>query len=203
MSAPTRRAVWCLPRLPGLPGLTLACALMSAGCGGGDDDDAPATPPASEPSPDDAPRTWARSEAPQLVVSVVIEALDSETLERLTPALSEDGFIRRAMREGAFYPRAQLPFAVTHSAPAHAALYTGATQRLTGIVADALRDPEPAGPPQVRTVADSLREATARTARGLFPLVDKASDQPTADLLTQRLEVHEKTAWMLRSLLEE
>jgi starvation-inducible DNA-binding protein len=49
----------------------------------------------------------------------------------------------------------------------------------------------------------AAQEATARTARGLFPLVDKASDQPTADLLTQRLEVHEKTAWMLRSLLEE
>ncbi|MBI5912500.1 MAG: DNA starvation/stationary phase protection protein [Betaproteobacteria bacterium] len=46
------------------------------------------------------------------------------------------------------------------------------------------------------------QEATARTARRLFPLVDKANDQPTADLLTQRLEVHEKTAWMLRSLLE-
>lgn len=49
----------------------------------------------------------------------------------------------------------------------------------------------------------SAQEATARTARKLFPLVDKAGDQPTADLLTQRLEVHEKTAWMLRSLLEE
>jgi starvation-inducible DNA-binding protein len=49
----------------------------------------------------------------------------------------------------------------------------------------------------------SAQEATARTARGLFPLVDKANDQPTMDLLTQRLEVHEKTAWMLRSLLEE
>jgi starvation-inducible DNA-binding protein len=47
------------------------------------------------------------------------------------------------------------------------------------------------------------QEATARTARSLFPLVEKARDQPTADLLTQRLEVHEKTAWMLRSLLEE
>jgi len=47
------------------------------------------------------------------------------------------------------------------------------------------------------------QEAVARTARGLFPLVDKANDQPTADLITQRLEVHEKTAWMLRSLLEE
>jgi len=49
----------------------------------------------------------------------------------------------------------------------------------------------------------AAQEATARTARGLFPIVDKANDQPTMDLLTQRLEIHEKTAWMLRSLLEE
>ena len=46
------------------------------------------------------------------------------------------------------------------------------------------------------------QEATARTARELFPVVDKANDQPTADVLTQRIDVHEKTAWMLRSLLE-
>jgi starvation-inducible DNA-binding protein len=46
-------------------------------------------------------------------------------------------------------------------------------------------------------------EAVARTARQLFPLADKASDEPTADLLTQRLTVHEQTAWMLRALLEE
>jgi starvation-inducible DNA-binding protein len=49
----------------------------------------------------------------------------------------------------------------------------------------------------------SAQEATARTARKLFAVVDAANDQPTADLLTQRLEVHEKTAWMLRSLLED
>ena len=49
----------------------------------------------------------------------------------------------------------------------------------------------------------AAQEATARTARQLFPVVAKANDQPTADLLTQRIEVHEKTAWMLRSLLEE
>ena len=49
----------------------------------------------------------------------------------------------------------------------------------------------------------AAQEATARTARKLFPVVEKANDQPTADLLTQRLEVHEKTAWMLRSLLDE
>jgi starvation-inducible DNA-binding protein len=46
-------------------------------------------------------------------------------------------------------------------------------------------------------------EAVARTARGVFPAVEKASDQPTADLLTQRMQVHEKTAWMLRALLEQ
>ena len=49
----------------------------------------------------------------------------------------------------------------------------------------------------------AAQEATARTARKLFPLANEANDQPTADLLTQRLEVHEKTAWMLRSLLED
>ncbi len=47
------------------------------------------------------------------------------------------------------------------------------------------------------------QEAVARTARKVFPLADKANDEPTADLLTQRLQVHEKTAWMLRSLLEK
>ncbi|WP_028454400.1 Dps family protein [Chitinilyticum litopenaei] len=49
----------------------------------------------------------------------------------------------------------------------------------------------------------AAQEATARTARSLYPLVEAANDQPTADIVTQRLEVHEKTAWMLRSLLEE
>ena len=45
-------------------------------------------------------------------------------------------------------------------------------------------------------------EAICRTARSVFPLAEKASDESTADLLTQRLQVHEKTSWMLRSLLE-
>jgi starvation-inducible DNA-binding protein len=45
-------------------------------------------------------------------------------------------------------------------------------------------------------------EAVARTIRGVFAIADEANDQPTADLLTQRLQIHEKTAWMLRSLLE-
>jgi len=47
------------------------------------------------------------------------------------------------------------------------------------------------------------QEAVTKTARSIFPLVDKAGDEPTADLLTQRMQIHEKNAWMLRSLLEE
>ncbi len=46
------------------------------------------------------------------------------------------------------------------------------------------------------------QEAVVRTARSIFPVVEEANDEPTADLLTQRMQVHEKTAWMLRSLLE-
>lgn len=45
-------------------------------------------------------------------------------------------------------------------------------------------------------------EAVIRTGRGLFPMVNEAHDEPTIDLLVQRLRVHEKTAWMLRSMLE-
>lgn len=65
---------------------------------------------------------------------------------------------------------------------------------------------EVSGVPKALEMVEHLvaaQEATARTARGLFDLVEEANDQPTADLLTQRLDVHEKTAWMLRSLLEE
>ena len=64
----------------------------------------------------------------------------------------------------------------------------------------------PASPPKALEMVQILvegHEAVARTARSIFPLADKAGDEPTADLLTQRLTVHEQTAWMLRSLLED
>jgi starvation-inducible DNA-binding protein len=64
----------------------------------------------------------------------------------------------------------------------------------------------PADPPKATEMIRILvsgHETVARTARELFSVVDDVSDQPTADLLTQRLDIHEKTAWMLRSLLEE
>jgi starvation-inducible DNA-binding protein len=65
---------------------------------------------------------------------------------------------------------------------------------------------ETSGVPEAQSMVRLLvegHEAVARTARKVFPAADKASDEPTADLLTQRLQVHEKTAWMLRSLLEQ
>jgi|SRR6476469_5927828 len=63
--------------------------------------------------------------------------------------------------------------------------------------------------PGVPKATDMIRllvegqESVARTARSIYPTVERVNDEPTADLLTQRLQVHEKTAWMLRSLLEE
>jgi starvation-inducible DNA-binding protein len=45
------------------------------------------------------------------------------------------------------------------------------------------------------------QEAVVKTARSVFPLLERVNDEPSADLLTQRMQVHEKTAWMLRSLL--
>jgi len=47
------------------------------------------------------------------------------------------------------------------------------------------------------------QETVVRTARSVFPAVDAAHDEPSADLLTQRMQVHEKNAWMLRSMLGE
>lgn len=93
-------------------------------------------------------------------------------------------------------PIAERIRALGHAAPGSYAQFA----KLSSI-ADA-----PAKPPKaldmVRILCDG-HEAVARTARSVFPLAAGADDQPTADLLTQRLDIHEKTAWMLRSLLED
>lgn len=60
---------------------------------------------------------------------------------------------------------------------------------------------QPSADEMVRLLVEG-NEAVVRTARKIFPAVDAAHDEPTADLLTQRMQVHEKNAWMLRSLLE-
>ena len=60
--------------------------------------------------------------------------------------------------------------------------------------------------PNARQMIERLvrgQETLVRTAREIFPRVEEAADEPTADLLTQRMQVHEKNAWMLRSLLDE
>jgi starvation-inducible DNA-binding protein len=65
--------------------------------------------------------------------------------------------------------------------------------------------PEETGvPPAVEMIRNLVKgqETVVRTARQLFAVVDEAHDEPTADLLTQRMQTHEKNAWMLRSLLE-
>ncbi len=65
---------------------------------------------------------------------------------------------------------------------------------------------EPEGPLSAKDMIKHLvrgQEAVVKTARSVLPAAGKADDEPTADLLTQRMQVHEKTAWMLRSLLED
>ena len=66
-----------------------------------------------------------------------------------------------------------------------------------------IKEPQgvPAATDMIRQLVEG-QEAVVRTARSVFPVVDAAHDEPTADLLTQRMQLHEKNAWMLRSLLE-
>ncbi len=64
---------------------------------------------------------------------------------------------------------------------------------------------ETEGVPEAKEMIKLLveaQESCVRTARSIFPACEAAADEPSADLLTQRMQVHEKTAWMLRSLLE-
>ena len=61
-------------------------------------------------------------------------------------------------------------------------------------------DGVPAAEDMIRQLVEG-QEAVVRTARAIFPATEAANDEPTADLLTQRMQTHEKTAWMLRSLL--
>ena len=70
--------------------------------------------------------------------------------------------------------------------------------RLSSIAED---DEIPKATDMVRRLVEG-HETVARTAREVFVAASGASDQPTCDLLTQRMQLHEKTAWMLRSLLE-
>ena len=76
----------------------------------------------------------------------------------------------------------------------------GEFTRLASVPEDG--DDWPAAEEMIRRLVKG-QEAVVRTARSIFRAVERAGDQPTADLLTQRMQVHEKTAWMLRSMLDE
>jgi len=73
----------------------------------------------------------------------------------------------------------------------------GQFARLTSI------EEEQAQPPAEEMIRQLARdqETVVRTARQVFPLAESSNDEPTADLLTQRMQIHEKTAWMLRSMV--
>lgn len=63
-------------------------------------------------------------------------------------------------------------------------------------------DTVPRAKDMIKDLVES-QETLVRTIRSVFPAVERATDEASADLLTQRMQLHEKTAWMLRSLLEE
>jgi starvation-inducible DNA-binding protein len=85
--------------------------------------------------------------------------------------------------------------ALGHPAPASAAQFTrlSSVREETGV---------PRAEEMIRQLVEG-QEAVARTARSVFPAAERGNDQATIDMLTQRLQAHEKNAWMLRSLLEE
>lgn len=93
-------------------------------------------------------------------------------------------------------PIAERIRALGHNAPGSYAQFGGLSS-----IKDA-----PSTPPKAMAMVKILmqgHEAVARTARELLPVAEKAGDEPTADLATQRLTIHEKNAWMLRAILDE
>jgi len=85
--------------------------------------------------------------------------------------------------------------ALGHKAP-------GSYQAYAKLTSIAEEEGVPAAEDMIRQLV-SGQEAVVRTARAVFPVAERGGDQPTADLLTQRMQVHEKNAWMLRSMLPD
>ncbi len=76
----------------------------------------------------------------------------------------------------------------------------GSYREFAGLSSVEEDDDQPDAAEMLRRLVEG-QETVVRTARSIFPTVEAAKDEPTADLLTQRMQVHEKTAWMLRSML--
>jgi len=77
----------------------------------------------------------------------------------------------------------------------------GTYKQFSALSSIAEEDGVPKAQDMIRKLVDG-HETVARTAREVFKAAEAANDQPSCDLLTQRMQIHEKTAWMLRSLLE-
>ncbi len=84
--------------------------------------------------------------------------------------------------------------ALGHPAP-------GSYQAYSALTAIPEEDDQPNAEEMIRRLVAG-QETVVRTARSIFPIAEQAGDQPTMDLLTERMQIHEKNAWMLRSLLE-
>jgi starvation-inducible DNA-binding protein len=78
----------------------------------------------------------------------------------------------------------------------------GSYRAFANLTSIAEEDSVPSATEMIRKLLEG-HEAVARTARSAFKPAESANDQASADLLTQRIQVHEKAAWMLRSLLEQ
>nr|WP_043642823.1 Dps family protein [Caenispirillum salinarum] len=76
----------------------------------------------------------------------------------------------------------------------------GSYKQFAGLTRIEEEDGVPSATDMIKALAKD-QEAVVRTAREVFPAADEANDEPTADLLTQRMQIHEKTAWMLRAML--
>ena len=78
----------------------------------------------------------------------------------------------------------------------------GTYEQLSALTSISKSDGLPKATDMIRELVEG-QETVARTARQLFKVAEAANDQPTCDMLTQRMQIHEKNAWMLRSLLED
>ncbi len=78
----------------------------------------------------------------------------------------------------------------------------GTYEQLSALTSISKSDGLPKATDMIRELVEG-QETVARTARQLFTVAEAANDQPTCDMLTQRMQIHEKNAWMLRSLLED